>query len=196
MRQTDSLSFASQYFNNGYHFFNPQLYNLKNIGGNAACEFPITYYLTALLYSIFDKKVFILKLLHLIIVTIGVIFIFRLTYQLLQDYFYAIVISLFLFTSTVFNYYSFNYLPDAPALGFTFIGWFYIFRHQIDKKKKSLFASYLFFTLGSLIKVTYLINPLAIVVFSLFSILFNKKESIDISKAKRLINILVYHLII
>ena len=90
MRQTDSLSFASQYFNNGYHFFNPQLYNLKNIGGNAACEFPITYYLTALLYSIFDKKVFILKLLHLIIVTIGVIFIFRLTLIYFRIIFYTI----------------------------------------------------------------------------------------------------------
>ena len=188
MRQTDSLSFVSKYFNEGYNFFQPQLYNLKNIEGRAACEFPITYYLTALLYSIFGKNVFLLKLLHLIIVYIGVFYIFRLTYQVLNDFFYAALISLFLFTSTVFNYYSFNYLPDAAALGLIFIGWFFIFRYQIDDKKKTLLTSFLFFTLGSLIKVTYLINPLAIIVFSLFSILFRKKEFILIGKAKRIIS--------
>ena len=187
MRQTDSLSFASKYFDNGYHFFKPQLYNLKNIDGNAACEFPITYYLTALLYSVFGKKVFILKLLHFIIVNIGVFCIFKLAYQILQDYFYAVLISLLLFTSTVFNYYSFNYLPDAPALGLTFIGWFFYFRYQIDKKKKTVLTSFLFFTLGSLIKVTYLINPLAIVVFSIFSILFRKKEFIHSANVKKTI---------
>jgi len=48
MRQTDSLSFVSQYFNEGFNFFNPKLFNLKNIEGRAACEFPIIYYLTAI----------------------------------------------------------------------------------------------------------------------------------------------------
>ena len=187
MRQTDSLSFASQYFNNGFYFFKPQLYNLKNIGGYAACEFPLTYYLTALLYFMVGNKLFILKLLHFIIVNIGVYFIFKLSYQVLKDYFYAALICLLLFTSTVFNYYSFNYLPDAPALGFTFIGWYFILQYQTDKKEKTVIISFLFFTLGSLIKVTYLINPLAIIGFSLFSVLFHKTGFMSSPMAKKMI---------
>ena len=35
MRQTDSLSFASQFYNTGYDFFHPALFNLKNGNGNA-----------------------------------------------------------------------------------------------------------------------------------------------------------------
>jgi len=187
MRQTDSLSFASKYFNDGYNFFKPQLYNLKNIEGRAICEFPVIYYLTALLYSIFGKKVFILKLLHLLTVYLGVFYIFKMTYQVLKDYSYAILISLFLFTSTVFNYYSFNYLPDAAALGFAFVGWSFIFRYLKDNKRKTLLTSFLFFSLGGLIKVTYLINPLAIILFFGYSSLFKKNDLALKSKAKSII---------
>lgn len=174
MRQTDSLSFASQYFNTGYNFFEPKLFNLKNIEGNAACEFPITYYLTALLYSIFGKNVLILKLLNFIILNLGVFCVFKLSYLLLKDYIYASLITLLLFTSTVFNFYSFNYLPDTPALGLIFSGWFFIFKYLNNKNVKTLILSFLLFTIGSLIKVTYLINPLTIIGLALFSLLFKK----------------------
>ncbi len=186
MRQTDSLSFASQYFNNGFNFFTPQLYNLKNIDGKAACEFPIIYYLTSIIYYFIGKKVFILKLLHLIIVYIGVYFVYKLSYQILKDYIYAILVTLFLFTSTVFNYYSFNYLPDSAALGFVLIGWYYIFEYNNNSKQKSLLISLLFFTLGGLIKVTYLINPLAIIFFSLIT-LFVKKTSFGKNQERKYI---------
>ncbi len=187
MRQTDSLSFASQYFNNGFHFFKPQLYNLKNIEGYAACEFPVTYYLTAILYSVFGKNVVILKLLHLLIAYTGVFFIFRLSYHILKNYFYALIVSLFLFTSTVFIYYSFNYLPDAPALGLTFTGWYFIFRYQSDKKLNSALLGFLFFTVGSLIKVTYLINPLAVIVFYVFAQFFRKEDFHQNNETKKAI---------
>ena len=121
MRQTDSLSFVSQYFNNGFHFFEPQLFNLKNIDGRAACEFPILYYITSLLYIIIGKKLFLLKFIHLIISFTGLFYVYRLSYLILKDYVYSILIALFLCTSTVFNFYAFNYLPDAPALGFVFV---------------------------------------------------------------------------
>lgn len=187
MRQTDSLSFASQYYNTGYHFFEPRLFNLKNPEGRAACEFPITYYLAALIYSVFGKNYLTLKLLHLIIVSTGVFFIFRLCCLVLKDYIYASLICLFLFTSTVFNYYSFNYLPDAPALGFTFAGWFFFFRYLNDRNQKSLIACFLFFTLGSLIKVTYLINPLSLLFLAMFTIIIQKDTIIPRTLAKKMV---------
>ncbi len=177
MRQTDSLSFANQYYNNGFNFFSPQLYNLKNTDAKAACEFPITYYITALFYNFTGNNFWLLKLLHLCISFAGVYFIFKLAYHWIQDYIYALLITLFIFTSTVFNYYAFNYLPDTAALGFTFIGWYYIFKYYKEKQQKTLWISLLFFTIGSLIKVTYYINPMAIIVFSIF-LLFSKSKAI------------------
>ena len=176
MRQTDCLSFASQYFNNGFNFFEHRLFNLKNIDGRAVCEFPITYYLSALLFNIFGKSSAILKLIHLIISYIGIYYIFRLSNLILKNVAISIIISLFFFTSTVFNYYSFNYLPDSSALGFNLIGLYYIFKYYEINKTKSLITSFLFFTLGGLIKITYAINPISIIIFSLYSILIKKKE--------------------
>jgi len=129
LRQTDCLSFAAQYFNDGFDFFNPKLYNLKNIDARAACEFPITYYIASLLYVIFGKHLVILKLVHLIILYIGIYYVYKLSNLILKSTIISILLSLFLFTSTVFNYYSFNYLPDTPALGLCFIGMYHIIKY-------------------------------------------------------------------
>ncbi|MPM05240.1 hypothetical protein SDC9_51528 [bioreactor metagenome] len=187
MRQSDSLSFASQYYNHGYHFFEPQLFNLKNADGKAACEFPLLYYITALLYLVFGKNFLILKLLNLSVLYFGIFNIFRLACGILKDYFYAALIALFLFTSTVFNYYSFNYLPDSAALGLVFSGWYYIFRYLSGRRKKALVAGFVFFTMGSLIKITYLINPLSIMVLAAFSLIKKNKGYIPAEKCRKII---------
>lgn len=178
MRQTDSLSFASNYFNNGFKFFEPELYNLKNIDGKAISEFPITYYITALFYTIFGKQFYIQRIVHLVIAYFGVFAIFRIGKTYLKDFWYALIISITIFTSTVFNYYSFNYLPDIPALGFAFLGWYFTFNYQTKNKNSSLIYAFIFFGLSSLVKITYLINPIAVLVFAIVQSIFNKEEKL------------------
>ena len=175
IRQTDSLSFASQFYNNGYDFFHPALFNLKNGNGNAACEFPITYYITSLFYGLFGKNYYFLKLLHLVIVYVGIYLIIHVAKQILKDGVYAIILGFTLFTSTIFNYYSFNYLPDIAALGFTFIGWYFIHEYFKNQQTKTVITAFSFFTLGGLIKVTYMINPFTIIVFALFQLIRKNK---------------------
>ncbi|MDC0297458.1 glycosyltransferase family 39 protein, partial [Crocinitomicaceae bacterium] len=187
MRQTDSLSFVSQYFNNGFHLFDPQLFNLKNIDGRAACEFPILYYITSLLYIIIGKKLFLLKFIYLLISFTGLFYVYRLSYLILKDQIYAIFTALFLCTSTVFNFYAFNYLPDAPALGFVFIAWYYGFQFSLKGEKSALIKAFAFFTLGSLIKVTYLINPIAFIVYFAYLQIFQKQA---ISKLRYKVSLL------
>jgi len=175
MRQTDSLSFASQFYNTGYDFFHPALFNLKNGNGNAACEFPITYYITSLFYGIFGKNYYFLKLVHLVIVYVGIYLIIQVAKQIIKDGFYAIIVGFTLFTSTIFNYYSFNYLPDIAALGFTFIGWYFINQYVKSQKTNRVIIAFSFFTLGGLLKVTYMINPFTLMVFALFHLIKKNK---------------------
>ena len=162
IRQTDSLSFVTNYVRNGFSFFEPQVYNLSSVDGKSACEFPILYYLTSILYWIFGEHEFILRLITLIIVSFGFFSLFKLLFLLLGDLFYAFVFSFLFLSSTVLLYYTNNFLPDASALGFTFAGWyyFYCFFNKL-KSKRYLSTSFLFFTLGSLLKATYFINPIA-----------------------------------
>ena len=84
------------------------------------------------------------------------------TFLILKDPFYAFLVPLFILSSTSLVYYSFNFLPDIAALGFAFSGWYYIFKFKENNNTKTLVISTLFFTLSSLIKVTYLINPLSV----------------------------------
>ena len=78
MRQTDCLSFVSNYFKNDFHFFEPQVFNLGSFGGKAVCEFPILYFFTAFLYLIFNEHEYFLRLITLSISSLGFFYLFKL----------------------------------------------------------------------------------------------------------------------
>lgn len=147
------------------------------INGNGACEFPIIYYLTACLYTIFGENDFLLKSIHLLIFGIGLFHTYKLVLLLLKDYFYAYIVPLFCLSSTTLVYYSFNYLPDIAALGFALSGWYYIFRYRKELKNKFLWFSMCFFLISSLLKVTYLINPIAIICLFIVEYFFDKTKN-------------------
>jgi len=162
IRQTDVLSFVANYFKNGFNFFQPQVFNLQSIDGKVVGEFPILYYLTALSYLLFGEHEFILRLVTIAIASTGFFYLFKLLNSLLHDLFYAIAFSFLFISSTILLYYVNNFLPDASALGFTLIGWYFFFSYlKNENKRNSLLVTYIFFTLASLIKVTYFINPIA-----------------------------------
>ena len=162
IRQTDSLSFVANYYKNGFDFFHPQLFNLKSVEGRAACEFPILYYITAISYLIFNEHEFILRLFYLIIVSVGFLYLFKLLFILLNDLFFALSFTFLFISSTVLLYYANNFLPDPGALGLTLIGWYFFFLFLKQRNKQAyLIICFLYFSLASLIKVTFFINPIA-----------------------------------
>jgi hypothetical protein len=170
IRQTDSLSFVRYYMHNGMHFFEPGILNLSSNGGKAACEFPILYYITALIYLATGEHEFILRLINIVIVTFGFFSLFRLLQVILKDIFYAFTFTFLYFSSTVLIYYTNNFLPDAAALGFSLAGWFYSYRFLLDRNKsRSLFSGFMFFALSSLIKVTFFINPITFILVLLIT---------------------------
>jgi hypothetical protein len=58
-------------------------------------------------------------------------------------------------------YYTNNFLPDVSALSFTLIAWYFCYKYLSKKNRKSLFLCFLFFTISSLLKITFYINPIA-----------------------------------
>lgn len=166
IRQTDCLSFVSNYYHHGFDFFSPQLFTLNNDNGKAVCEFPILYYITALLCLVAYEPVFILKLLTLTIVSIGFLYLFKLLQNLFHSIFYAWAFTLLFISSTILLHYSVNVLPDPAALGFTLIGWYHVFNF-----KNRCFAhawGFGFFAIAALLKVTFFIYPIAAVLYLCF----------------------------
>jgi 4-amino-4-deoxy-L-arabinose transferase-like glycosyltransferase len=191
-RQTDSLSFVANYLNNGFQFFQPQVFNLTSTGGRAACEFPILYYFTAVLYFIFGEHEFFLRLITLILASAGLIYLYKMLCNLLQDSFYAAVFSFLFLSSTVLLYYISNVLPDGSAFGMTLAGW-YLFYSGIGKKndRRRLSASFLLFTLASLIKVTCFINPVA-AILSLVAFDLNKRTGVKFAIRNNIFPLVIF----
>ncbi len=177
MRQTDSLSFAANYLQNGFSFFQPAVFNLQSIDGKAACEFPILYYFAAICYKIFGQHEFILRLITLIIASTGFFYLFKLLHSLLHDFVYAAAFSFLFISSTVLLYYANNFLPDASALGFTLVAWYFFFFYiENQSQKRPLILSFVFFTLASLLKVTFFINPIAAMLSAILYVFFREKN--------------------
>ncbi len=192
IRQSDSLSFVANYYKNGFHFFEPQVFNLQSTDGKAACEFPILYYITALLYLIFNEHEFILRLLTLSIASAGFLYLFKLILLLLKDVVYAFAFTFLFISSTVLLYYSNNFLPDPSALGFTLIGWYCFFNFfKNGKNKKSLLLCFIFFSLAALLKVTYFINPVA-AILSVFTYEFFRKKGFKKGVIKNIFPLILF----
>lgn len=184
-RQTDCLSLTLSYFNQNLPFLQPKLHHLNGNDGKTVGEFPILYFITANLYSIFGEKEFILRLINLIIFSTGLIYLYKLIYNITSDFVFSIIAPLLFLSSTIIIYYANNFLPDTPSLGLTFISWYFFYRHYSSKKLMLFIVALFLITLAGLIKTTALITAATIGIFFVYNFLksksFKTKELLLIS---------------
>lgn len=161
MRQTDSIAFMMGYFQFGNSFFEPRGYDLLGEGGKAASEFPIMYYIGAQLSKVFGPSMAIMRSLNLALAIAGIWSFFQILFSETRRFILAFLAAMLPFMGVVFFYYSINSLPDMSALGFSMIAWYFFYRFYRDFKKPYLYLATGAFALAALIKVTYLIHPVA-----------------------------------
>lgn len=161
-RQTDSLSFVYGYLVHDLNLFAPSTLNLSSSGGKAACEFPILYWIAALISKTGLSPTITLKTIHLSISLIGVAYLFSTFRLLLQNVWLAFGGSAIVVSSTIWLYYMSSTLPDAPAIGLSFIGIFYSLKTLLDTNDKYLKKALIFLAFASLIKITYAIFLIAL----------------------------------
>jgi hypothetical protein len=85
-------------------------------------------------------------------------------------------ISMLVFTSPMFIFYGPNFLPDAPALAFTFAAWFFLYQYVKKHKNYLLWISATFFFLAISLKITTATSFIAIGAWVIFESLFIKPE--------------------
>jgi hypothetical protein len=157
-RQTDGASMALNFYQDGFNFFEPRLNNCIRGDGRAVGEFPLTYYIASFLMLIFGDSTGVIRIVNLAFWAIGLWFFFRLLYDISQDFVSSVILSLFLFCSTVVAFYAFTSLPNTPALAFLFAAWYYFYQFfQVKSIKKLYFASVLW-AFACVIKPTLLIT--------------------------------------
>jgi hypothetical protein len=188
-RQCDSASYALNYYQNNAPFFFPETMNLLGEGGRAMSEFPIIYYIAAQLYKVFGFHESILRLLNYGVFFLGLYAMFKLGFLLLQQQISAYPTPLFLIASPLLSYYALNFLPNVPALGLTFISWYFYFIFIKNRRLKDFLFCSIAAMFAALLKPVEIFNYLIILllcVFEFFQLLglsktkFDKKSNIKL----------------
>ena len=158
-RQADCNSIVKNYSHHGLHFFKPELFSQISDGftsGYNVSEFPIIYYLAAVIDHNFIESDSILRIINTIIFLLALIYLFKLAFLFTSDFFWSACIGLLLFTPQVLVYYGCNYLNEISSLSFAVIGWYYFFKNFQKPKIRTLILSVLLFTLSALLKISSL----------------------------------------
>lgn len=171
IRQTDGLAFSLHYWKFDAHFFEPGTLNLATANGKAACEFPLFYFITAKVYSLAGVDFSYLRLIHGFVAMLGVFALWGLSGFFTKVLGFRLLVVLSLFTSTVFNFYAFNFLPDMPAFSFALMGYYGVLSGLEQKSKFRFYLGLLAFVMAGLLKITFLIHPLAL----LMAMVLNRK---------------------
>jgi hypothetical protein len=173
-RQADCYSIALNYYQNGFHFFKPQVHFLFEQNGYAAGEFPIIYFVSAILFKIFGVHYFLFKGLNLLIFFTGLYSLFRLSLRLTDDILFSYILSILYFCTPIVFFYANNFLSDVSALSFNIIGTLFFIKFLDDKSRKKLLIAATCFALAGLLKASASIFLIAIIC-SIFTELFITK---------------------
>lgn len=185
IRQSDCLSFASNYHHFGYGLLSPHVYSLETAEGAAACEFPLLYYMASLLYVITGESFAVMRIIHLSIICFGFLAAFNMLHRHITPShrlnggtegsrqahrlngglitMQATLLTLLSVTSTVVLYYASNFTVDGSALGLTLMGLNFFDLQRSRRSGKHLVLALLCFALACLLKITFAIWPLALI---------------------------------
>lgn len=138
-RQCDSAAYALNYWQNDAPFFYPETMTLLGENGRTISEFPIIYYVAAQFYRVFGFHEWILRLLTFGFFVAGLYCLFKTGLLFYKNKNAAFFTPLFLMASPLLSYYALNFLPNVPALGLTFVSW-YFFYHFIKNRSSRDFV--------------------------------------------------------
>lgn len=179
-RQTDCLSFTENYYSFGAKFMEPQVHNLASTEGRAAGEFPILYWVNAQIWKVFGRSEMLYRILGMLIAMCGFYALFRICCHLICDTLSAFVAPLVLYSSALFPYYAWNFLPNIPALSLAFIASWQLLQWKIRGNYLFLLVAVICASLAGLMKASSLIAPIAAFGTIIFFSLKKPKELIPV----------------
>ena len=185
-RQTISLSYALNYYQQGMNFFKPEVHQLvadKGTTGYVAAEFPLLYFFNAILWKIFGVHEFIPRLLNLFLAFLGFFSVFKIIYKK-TDAFWGILLPLLFFTSPVVAFYCVSALPDSPAFSIALISIFCFYKFFENQKYKWLYLFMFLSLICGLLKATSAMIFAAI----LMVFIFEKTRMISFRTEKKIFN--------
>jgi hypothetical protein len=153
-RQSDCASYVKTFYRTGADVFHPAALNLLGKQGRMASEFPIMYYIAAKVQHIVGEHYWVMRGLNFLCYVIGLFALLACVKRWISDPIYAIFPLVLLASSPYYYYYAINFLPNVPAISFSFVGLYFYLKYDDDIKKRDLILGTLAFALATALKPT------------------------------------------
>ncbi len=162
-RQCDCLSFTLNFYHNDGTFFSPVIHYLGTDGdGKTVSDFPLLYYAIGKLWRLTGYHEYFYRLIILLISFAGLAALTKTVEGILKDSFMGLFAALILYSSTIFVYYSNNFLMNVPAFSLALIALYFFYKFYDSGKNRHLIVSMAFFLVGGLLKTPALMSFVAI----------------------------------
>lgn len=162
-RQCDCLSFTLNFYHNDGTFFSPVIHYLGADGdGKTVSDFPLLYYAIGKLWHLTGYHEYIYRLIILLISFVGLAALTKTVEGILKDSFMGLFVALILYSSTIFVYYSNNFLMNVPAFSLALVALYFFYKFYDSGKNKFLVVSMVFFLVAGLLKTPALMSFVAI----------------------------------
>jgi hypothetical protein len=171
-RQVDCLSFTLNFMMEDRALLNPAIHYIAPAGhGEVVTDFPIIFYLVGNIWKITGHQEWIFRLIIFLVFTSGISFLFFALKDWFRNLFWALFLSLLLFTSPVIAYYSSNFVMNMPAFSFALMGLSSFYWFIRTEKTGWLWLSMGFYLIGGLIKIPALMTFVVILFIYLTDVL-------------------------
>jgi hypothetical protein len=156
-RQTQTQTNIINFYEEDMNIFNPRRNERGNEDGIFRMEFPIMQWMVACLYKVFGNHLIISRIFMFVIGLLSTFGLYKLLYFLFNNITIASIGAWAITFSPGFFYYTINPLPDNFALCCSIWGLAFFFRWYQNKRDLSLILSGVFFALGALSKLPFII---------------------------------------
>lgn len=177
--QSDRLSIAFRFYDDGMNFFKPATFNLWSENGITDVECPMQAYMAAAAGHIFGREYIncSFRIMDILFCCIGLMFLFLIVFRKTRDFLLSALPPLFIFCSPMFAFYTGTYLPDPVATSISFIAFYFMMDYIEDGATKKLIICVLFFLIATLMKTSLGLYLFGFAVYYLMECLVNKREA-------------------
>lgn len=188
--QSDRYALALGFERNNLNFFKPETFVMNHqfpdkfskphATSISSVDFPINDYIPAVVMKITGNSSPIIFRLYVFLISIlGLWFLYKLAFLINKDFRLSMLVVILAATSPLFVYYQSGFIPTIPSLTAAIMGFYFYLKNTIQPSQKTLIYSYLFLTLATLCRTSFLIPLLAVFAvdfFSFFGQTTGKKE--------------------
>jgi len=153
-RQSDCAAYVKTFYRNHTNILTPGTYNLAGKEGRVISEFPVIYYVAAKIQTFTGEHYWVVRGLTFLCYVIGLIALLGCIRKWIPQKLYAFFPVIILATTPYYYYYAINFLPNVPAISFSFIGFYMLLKYEEKGSMRFFIPGVLFFTLAMLLKPT------------------------------------------